>query len=131
MPPTLDLTDAQLAELVARFYETVRQDPLIGSLFESAITDWPEHLGKLTAFWSSVMLGSGRYHGSPMLAHLRHSDKITPEMFTRWLALWGETVASLFPPEVAAKFQDKAARIADSLSLGLRFHGDTTRKTAS
>ncbi len=126
-----DLTDAQLAELVARFYANVRQDPLIGGLFESAVADWPAHLEKITAFWSSVMLGAGRYHGSPMLTHLRHAGEITPEMFTRWLALWGETTESLFPPPVAARLQHKAARIADSLHLGLQFYADKSRKAIS
>ncbi|MFY8106085.1 MAG: group III truncated hemoglobin [Elstera sp.] len=131
MLPDPDLTDAQLAELVDRFYTNVRQDPLIGGLFERTISDWPTHLGKLTDFWSSVMLGTGRYHGSPMLAHLRHADTLTPEMFTRWLALWDETAQSLFPPPVAARLHHKAARIADSLQLGLRFHVDTSRKATS
>ncbi|KJV09817.1 preprotein translocase subunit TatC [Elstera litoralis] len=131
MLPTPDLTDAQLAELVDRFYAAVRADPLIGGVFDAAIADWPDHLGKLAAFWSSVMLGTRRYHGSPMLAHLRHADRLTPAMFARWLALWGETTQSLFPPPVAAQLQDKAARIADSLQLGLRFHADKSRKAVS
>ena len=131
MLPDPDLTEAQLADLVDRFYANVRKDPLIGGLFETVIGDWPQHLGTLTAFWSSVMLGTGRYHGRPMVAHARLADRITPEMFARWLALWGETTQTLFPPPVAARLQDKAARIAESLQLGLRFHADLSGKAAS
>ena len=78
--------EAGLARLVDRFYAAVRADDMIGPLFNDAIHDWPDHLGRLTAFWSSLMLGSGRYKGMPMAAHLKHRDRITPQMFDRWLS---------------------------------------------
>ena len=116
------ITEAALARLVPAFYARVRQDALIGPLFDAAVHDWDEHLGKLIAFWSSVMLTSGRYKGSPMMAHLRHGDAIKPAMFERWLEIWAETTADLMPAEAAAALQAKAARIAESLQLGLQFH---------
>jgi hemoglobin len=115
------ITEEALARLIPAFYGRVRQDPLIGPVFNAAIHDWDEHLGKLTAFWSSVMLTSGRYKGSPMAAHLRHVDEITPEMFERWLAIWDETTADLMAPEAARALQDRAARIGESLRLGLAY----------
>lgn len=116
-----EITEERLAVLVPAFYARVRRDQLIGPLFNAAVHDWAEHLVKLTAFWSSVMLTTGRYKGSPMAAHLRHVDAITPAMFVRWLEIWNETTAELMPPEAAAALQDKAARIAESLQLGLRY----------
>lgn len=118
------ITEESLAELVPAFYARVREDELIGPLFNAAVDDWDEHLGKLTAFWSSVMLTSGRYKGSPMVAHLRHVDAIKPVMFERWLEIWAETTHDLMPPEAAAALQGKAARIAESLQLGLNFHAN-------
>ena len=115
------ITEESLATLVPAFYARVREDPLIGPLFNAAIHDWDEHLGRLTAFWSSVMLTSGRYKGSPMAAHLRHVEAITPDMFDRWLAIWNETTAELMPMEAAAALQDRAARIGESLKLGLMY----------
>ncbi|MDP3238949.1 MAG: group III truncated hemoglobin [Reyranella sp.] len=79
-----------LARLVDRFYAAVRADALIGPVFNDAIDDWPHHLDKLAAFWSSLMLTSGRYKGMPMAAHLKHRARITPPMFDRWLVLWRE-----------------------------------------
>ncbi len=67
------MTEADLQALVDRFYAKVRADDLLGPLFNRAVEDWPEHLERLGAFWSSVMLTSGRYKGSPMGAHLRHA----------------------------------------------------------
>lgn len=117
-----EITEERLAVLVARFYARVRRDPLLGPIFEGAIHDWDEHLDRLQAFWSSVMLTSGRYKGRPLPAHLKHGDAITPATFERWLALWRETTAELMPPAAAASLQEKARRIAESLSLGIAFH---------
>jgi hemoglobin len=84
------LNEPHLNRLVSHFYAEVRGDPLRGPLFNRAIADWPAHLERLSAFWSSVMLTAGRYKGQPLPAHLRHQAKITPEMLDRWLALWEE-----------------------------------------
>jgi truncated hemoglobin YjbI len=100
----------------------VRADPELGPIFEDAVTNWPEHLQTLTAFWSSVMLGTGRYKGQPVPVHMQHRDRITPELFDRWLALWGETTSTHMPADVAAVLQDKAANIARSLQLALSFY---------
>ena len=115
------IDEESLRALVDLFYSRVRRDPLIGPVFNSAIQDWPEHLEKLQAFWSSVMLTSGRYKGRPLPAHIRHAEAITAQSFERWLALSGKTTEELMPPAAAAALQEKAARIAESLSLGINF----------
>ena len=115
------ITDDSIAALVDAFYARVRRDPELGPVFEAAVEDWPEHLATLTDFWSSVMLSSGRYHGRPMQVHAR-LPTLRPEMFERWLALWGQTVGERFTPEVADQFRAKAARIAESLKYGLFFN---------
>jgi hemoglobin len=116
------ITEEALKRLVETFYARVRQDPLIGPVFNDAIGDWPEHLEKLHAFWSSVMLTTGRYKGRPMPAHIRHADRIGRASFERWLELWRQTTGELFGPDDAAALQDRAERIAESLQLGLAFH---------
>ena len=118
------ITEDSLKALVDAFYAKVRQDPLIGPVFNHAIDDWPGHLGKLQAFWSSVMLTSGRYKGRPLPAHVKHADSISPASFDRWLALWRETTDDMLDADSAAALQDKAGRIAESLSLGIAFHRD-------
>jgi hemoglobin len=115
------ISEEALGRLVDRFYAKVRRDPLIGPVFNAAIDDWDEHLERLQAFWSSVMLTSGRYKGRPLPAHVKHAEAIRPESFERWLALWAETTAELLPAEAAAAMQEKAARIAESLQLGIAF----------
>lgn len=119
--PAEEITEDRLRELIPAFYARVRKDPLIGPVFNDVVHDWPEHLGKLTDFWSSVMLTSGRYKGRPLPAHAKHGDRISPASFERWLAIWRETTAELMPPAAAAAMQDKAARIAESLQIGIHF----------
>jgi len=117
----VEITEADIALLVPAFYERIRQDPLLGPIFNGAIQEWPAHLETLEAFWSSVMLTSGRYKGQPMVAHFRHEKAMTAENFARWIDLWQEASNALLPPEKAAIFQEKAGRIAESLQLGIRF----------
>ncbi|MGZ8285814.1 MAG: group III truncated hemoglobin [Allosphingosinicella sp.] len=116
-----EIDEAQLDALIPRFYARVREDGLIGPVFDGAIADWDDHLKKLVAFWSSVMLTSGRYKGNPVAAHMKHLGAITPPMFDRWLALWAEVTEEALPPPTAAALQLKAARIAESLKLALYF----------
>ncbi len=78
------LDEPRLARLVNHFYAQVRADPLLGLLFNQGIADWPVHLERLTAFWSSVMFKAGRHKGQPLPAYLRHQTEITPDMFERW-----------------------------------------------
>ena len=115
------ITEQQLEQLVDRFYAKVREDEVLGPVFNAAVQDWPEHLEKLTAFWSSVMLTTGRYKGNPMIAHLKHKSVIEPAMFDRWLQLWRETASEVLDDAGAAAVAAKAERIAESLQLGMFF----------
>ena len=119
--PVEGITEERLQALVDLFYARVRRDPMIGPVFNRAIHDWAEHLDKLQAFWSSVMLTSGRYKGRPLPAHIKHGEAITPASFDRWLDLWREATEEVMPPAAAAAMQEKAGRIAESLSLGIAF----------
>src|SRR3546814_17159890 len=119
-----DIDEQELERLVALFYARVRADEELGPIFNDAIDDWPEHLEKLVAFWSSVVLTSGRYKGNPMAAHLKNRDRITPALFDRWLGLWNMTTAEVMPPKAADILQAKADRHPHSLNLGIFFRID-------
>jgi hemoglobin len=111
------IDESMIAALVTAFYAQVRQDPLIGPIFEERVEDWDLHLEKLCAFWSSVMLMTGRYHGRPMQVHM--PLPVGNEHFDRWLALFETTARAICPPQAAAHFIERAHRIADSLELGI------------
>jgi hemoglobin len=120
------IEEAMISVLVTAFYAQVRNDPLIGPIFEEKVDDWNHHLEKLCAFWSSVVLMTGRYHGQPMQAHL--SLPIRAEHFERWLEIFEATALSVCPRKAADVFIDRARRIADSLELGIATRrGEITR----
>ncbi len=112
-----EISDASLDALVRAFYGKARRDPQLGPIFEVAVEDWEGHFAKLVDFWSSVMLTTGRYKGTPMGAHAKHP--IRPEHFGLWLELWRETADEIFEPALAERFRAKANRIAESLKMGL------------
>lgn len=113
------VSEAMIRDLVHAFYAKVRSDPALGPIFNRVIGDgWDAHLAKLCAFWSSVLLMSGRYKGAPMQAHVRLAE-IRPTHFARWLHLFRETAEQCCPPEAAALFVAKSQMIAQSLQLGI------------
>ncbi len=114
------ITEEMIHEVVHGFYGRIRQDPALSPIFNSVIAAdaWPAHLQKMCDFWSSVILMSGRFHGAPMLAHLR-IDNISARHFARWLHLFAETVSELCPPEAAEIFVQRSRMIAQSLQLGI------------
>jgi hemoglobin len=109
--------EASIRRLVHTFYDRVRQDPLLGPVFEAQVDDWDEHLQKLCDFWSNVVLRTGRYQGRPMQKHLRLP--IQAAHFDRWLTLFRATAAEIMPTDAAAILIDRANRIADSFELGI------------
>jgi hemoglobin len=124
-PEKMDhVSDDGIVRLVDAFYTKVRADSELGPIFDRAIKDnWPHHLEKMYAFWSSVMLTSGRYKGNPVMKHMALPG-MKPELFTRWLALFDETCRELCDDTVRAAFKDRAERIAESLKLALFYRPD-------
>jgi hemoglobin len=111
------ITEAMIERLVHGFYAKVRADAVLGPVFEARIQDWEPHLSQMRAFWSSVALMTGRYHGTPMAKHL--PLPVDADHFDRWLELFEQTARELCPPEAAAHFIERAQRIAASLELGI------------
>ncbi|HMA00598.1 MAG TPA: group III truncated hemoglobin [Steroidobacteraceae bacterium] len=111
------IDEAMIEQLVRAFYERVREDSLLGPIFEARITEWEPHLQRMCAFWSSVTRMSGRYHGQPMRMHLRLP--IDARYFDRWLALFEATARTVCPKKSADAFVDRAHRIAQSLEFGV------------
>ena len=105
----LRLEDIKL--LVDTFYNKVREDNLIGPIFNERIQNrWPEHLSKMYTFWQTVLLGEHTYYGSPFPPHAQLPvDQIH---FKRWLALFAETLNELFSGEVANEAIWRANKMA-------------------
>ena len=111
------IDEAMIEKLVRAFYLRVQADPMLGPVFAARIKDWEPHLQQMFAFWSSVALMTGRYHGQPMRKHL--PLPVDGRHFDRWLALFEATAREVCPPKAAEHFLERARRIAESLELGI------------
>jgi hemoglobin len=111
------IDEAMIERLVQGFYADVRRDELIGPIFAAQVKDWDAHLRQLCAFWSSVLLKSGRYQGQPMLRHL--PLPVDARHFDRWLELFAAATQRYCDPESATQFGKIAQRIAQSLEFGV------------
>jgi len=112
------LDEDVLGTLVHAFYGRVRRDPVLGPIFEARIAHWGPHLDRMVAFWSSVALMTGRYHGRPVPAHT--PLPVEEVHFDRWLALFRQTAHEVCTAEGAAHVVERAERIARSLHMAVR-----------
>ncbi len=111
------IDEPMIERLVRLFYQRIQAEPVLGPIFAARVTDWEHHIAKLCAFWSSVALMTGRYHGQPMRMHM--DIPVNGAHFDRWLELFERTAAEVCLPAAAEHFIERARRIADSLELGI------------
>ncbi|MBK8556612.1 MAG: group III truncated hemoglobin [Lewinellaceae bacterium] len=103
-------------KLVDHFYDKVRQDDLIGFIFNEAVpVNWPEHLPKMYAFWEFILLGAAPFQGNPIEKHYEVHQKVPllPEHFERWLLLFQSAVDDLFSGPKADEAKFRAFSIAE------------------
>src|SRR3546814_17442328 len=62
-------SEEEITTLVHGFYDRVRADGQLGPIFNTHVQDWDTHLAKMVQFWSSLLRGTGSYHGTPMPIH--------------------------------------------------------------
>lgn len=113
-------SEDRLRALVFEFYDRVRDDDLLGPVFERRLEGrWEEHLERMCDFWSSVLHATGRYLGDPVGSHARIPD-ISPHHFDRWISLFGETAHDILPPEEATDIVARSRRMRVVLERGIR-----------
>jgi len=104
-----------ISRLLRHFYADVRQDPLIGPIFNAQIKDWKRHLEIIGKFWETI-IGGPRTYARPMpMKHL--SFRLEEEHFERWLFLWQANCRTQLPSDVAMEMIDLAHHIADKLRM--------------
>jgi len=116
--PMGSIDEDSIHALVHGFYGKVMADPDLAAIFGREIeqNQWPVHLEKMCAFWSSVLLRSGRYDGRPMRPHLSIPD-IEDRHFERWLTLFAETARNVFDERDASGVIATAERIGHNFRL--------------
>ncbi|MAS03141.1 MAG: preprotein translocase subunit TatC [Ahrensia sp.] len=115
------LDEAMIRRVVDRFYGLAREDDVIGPIFLRVVPDehWQAHLDTIVDFWSSMLLGSGRYDGRPMPKHMAIPE-LDDAHFMRWLALFRQTVEELCPPATAALFVNRSERVGNSFRINIK-----------
>ncbi|HEY0825592.1 MAG TPA: group III truncated hemoglobin [Ramlibacter sp.] len=123
--PTPDLcTEEEVTRLVQGFYANVRDDAVLGPVFEEHVRDWDRHLPTMVDFWSGALRGTARFRGAPMPKHAALPG-LSVELFQRWLALFRQTTATLGNAPMAERANDLAERIAESLWYGYQLARET------
>jgi len=122
-------TEQEIADLVHSFYAVVRQDEILGPIFNAHVADWDHHLAKLVDFWSSVLRGTARFRGMPMPKHVALPD-LNAALFERWLLLFRQTAGLQPNRAMSEKACDLAQRIAESLWYGYQMSRHPARLPA-
>ena len=114
----------QLIEIVDRFYARVRQDELIGPIFNDvAKVDWNTHTKKIYDFWDMLLFGAENYEGRPFPPHIPLGLK--PEHFKRWLELFFQTVDESFEGQKADEIKMRALNIGRNFLHNLQLRGNS------
>ena len=93
-------------KMVNSFYEKVRQDDLIGPIFNEVIEDWEPHLMKMCGFWQSILLNEPSYSGRPFPPHIKLN--VGKEHFERWVSLFVANVQDQFEGDRATEAKKRA-----------------------
>lgn len=110
-----------ISHLVNVFYARVREDQLLGPIFNSIVKDWDEHLERIAVFWESNLFLNKKYFGNPLEAHVAVDSKvdhsITQEHFGTWINLWIKTIDELYQGETADKAKFRARKMSTFLYM--------------
>lgn len=109
--------------LIRTFYGRVRQHREIGPFFNETITDWTEHINKLSDFWETNLFFKKAYKGNPLQAHIsvdnNFDNSIEQAHFGNWLELWFSTIDDLFQGENAHLAKERARSMAHMIFIRL------------
>lgn len=114
-----ELEDIKL--LVNNFYEKIREDELLGNIFNGVIQDkWPVHLDKMYRFWQTVLLTEHTYYGSPFAPHAKLP--VSGEHFQRWMKLFTNTVDHHFAGPKATEAKSRAEKMATMFQMKIEHY---------
>jgi hemoglobin len=114
-----DITHAaDVRRLIDTFYEKVKEDELLGPIFNDiAKVDWAHHLPIMYGFWAFILLNSAdTYKGNPIQKHFDLHAKFPLKIahFDRWVAIFQESVDELFSGAGAENAKFRAFAIAET-----------------
>lgn len=114
-------TQEDIQLLVNTFYDKIRQDPMLGPIFNERIAPdaWPAHLATMYKFWGTQLLGEKEYFGAPYPKH--RTLPVDQAHFERWVQIWHATADELFQGPRMSTAKVKGASIAQIFLGKIRF----------
>ncbi len=121
-----DITSlADIKILVDTFYGKIREDELLGSIFNNILKDrWTPHLEKMYRFWQTVLLQEHTYVGSPFVPHA--NLPIDQQHFDTWLNIWYSTIDSLFEGTKADEAKWRGEKMAEMFLYKIMYYQNNT-----
>jgi len=114
-----DLSDIRL--FVDTFYGRVRNDDLIGPIFNERIGDqWEVHLEKMYRFWETILFDQKTYFGAPFLPHA--TMNLEPPHFHRWITIFEATLHELNSGDNTEKVIWQGKRMAEIFMSKINYY---------
>lgn len=111
-----DIEPSDLTPILEQFYDILTADPLLAEYFTDL--DMSRHMPRIAAFWSTILFGTGEYHGNAFAPHMQMPG-LTAERFERWVATLERVLDERFAGEKTERMKTAAHRIAYSMQLRL------------
>ncbi|TDO70007.1 hemoglobin [Flavobacterium chryseum] len=100
-----------IKQMVNTFYESVRNDDLIGPIFNEKLQNrWPEHLQKMYGFWQTILFDVRAYSGTPFPPHKQLP--VDKTHFDRWVSLFNTSIDAQFSGPITEEAKMRAANMA-------------------
>jgi hemoglobin len=97
--------------MVNTFYDKIKQDELLGPIFNERIQDrWAIHLETMYKFWENLLFGNNTYHGRPFPPHA--TLPIGFEHFQQWLTIFTSNIDQHFKGPKTEEAKIRAQSIA-------------------
>ena len=102
--------------MVNSFYSQVRENELIGPIFDEVIQDrWGVHLEKMYTFWQTILFEEHTYFGSPFPPHAKLP--VEAKHFEQWVSIFNQNMDNLFEGPKAEEAKWRAAKMAQMFQI--------------
>lgn len=112
-----DITTLEdIKTMVNSFYSQVRENELIGPIFDEVIRDrWGVHLEKMYTFWQTILFEEHTYFGSPFPPHAKLP--VSAIHFEQWVTIFNQNMDNLFEGPKADEAKWRAEKMAQMFQI--------------
>ena len=109
------MNEELLKKFLEDFYSQIRQNKILGPVFENSVSNWDSHLGKTLIFWRHHLLEPGVYKGNLLKVHQKLDTELNEKLFREWLTLFESAAGKHFKNSELKKICLKARMIGGTL----------------